>query len=124
MSSLKEHAQSFLTLAAQGKVKEAFDKYVANDFRHHNQYSAGDRQSLLTAMAEAHQANPNKGIDIKHLYEDWNTVVAHSLVMRAKAEDPDIVVVHICRFVDEKIVEMWDVWQLLIPNSPNKNGIF
>ena len=47
--SNKEFATGFLKLAAAGKVDEAYQKYVADDFKHHNQFFKGDRLSLLNA---------------------------------------------------------------------------
>jgi predicted SnoaL-like aldol condensation-catalyzing enzyme len=87
-------------------VQEGFDRFVHQDFIHHNQYFAGDRQSLLDAMTKAHAEDPNKTFVIKQLIEEGDKVVAYSYV---KKETMDIVVVHICRFQDDKIIEMRDV---------------
>lgn len=117
----KQMAVEFLKLAGKGNVKEAYDRFIHPDFIHHNQYFKGDRQSLLTAMEEAHKTHPNKRIDTKHVYEDGNTVITHSHVMKDSAE---IAVVHIFRFQDDKVVELWDLGMLLEPKSPNENGAF
>ena len=119
MSKHKEAAQSFLKMAGTGKVQEAYDQYVASSFIHHNQYFKGDRQSLLTAMQEASRTTPNKSIDVKHVYEDGDTVITHSLVSRQDPEAPDVVVVHIFRFEQDRIVELWDVGQPVSKDSPN-----
>lgn len=68
MSQHKEAAQSFLKMAGGGQVQEAYDRYVAPSFIHHNQYFKGDRQSLLVAMQEAAKTRPNKSVEIKHVY--------------------------------------------------------
>ncbi|XDD49268.1 hypothetical protein AB3N59_12705 [Leptospira sp. WS92.C1] len=44
--------------------------------------------------------------------------------MRENPEEPDIAVVHIFRFEEEKIVELWDLGQFIVKDSPNKNGSF
>ena len=123
MSKHKEAAKSFLTMAGTGKVQEAYDQYVASSFIHHNQYFKGDRQSLLTAMQEASRTTPNKSIDVKHVYEDGETVITHSLVSRQDPEAPDVVVVHIFRFEEDRIVELWDVGQPVSKDSPNAHGM-
>src|SRR3712207_2296644 len=46
MSKHTEAATSFLQMAGTGRVQEAYDRYVASSFIHHNQYFKGDRQSL------------------------------------------------------------------------------
>jgi len=119
--SRKEIATSFLNMVGFGKVQGGYDKFVAPEFIHHNQYFKGDRQSLLDAMAEAHKAQPNKAIEVKSIYEDGDTVITHSLV---KKENVDITVVHIYRFKGDKIVELWDLGQVIDKNSPNENGAF
>ena len=63
MSRHKEAAKSFLEMAGMGKVRDAYDQYVAPSFIHHNPYFKGDRQSLLNAMQEAARTTPNKSID-------------------------------------------------------------
>ena len=89
MSHRKETATSFLKMAGMGKVQEAYDRYVAPSFVHHNQFFKGDRQSLLMAMQEASNTSPNKTIEIKHVYEDDNTVITHSLVTRQDPTAPE-----------------------------------
>jgi len=119
----KERSVSFLKMAGSGDVQNAYDKFVALSFVHHNQYFKGDRQSLLNAMKDASVKSPNKSIDVKHVYEDGNTVVTHSLVTRQNPEEPGIVVVHIFRFESDQIVELWDVGQVISKDSPNENGM-
>ena len=69
MSHHQDAAKAFLKMAGAGNVQEAYDRYIAPSFTHHNQYFKGDRQSLLIAMQEASRTSPNKSIDIKHVYE-------------------------------------------------------
>jgi predicted SnoaL-like aldol condensation-catalyzing enzyme len=123
MSKHKEAAQSFLKLAGTGKVQEAYDQYIAPSFIHHNQYFKGDRRSLLEAMQEASKTSPNKSIEIKRVYEDGDTVITHSVVTRRDADAPAIAVVHIFRFEQDRVVELWDLGQPVSKESPNENGI-
>lgn len=120
----KEIASTFLKMAASGDVQAAYDKFVATDFIHHNQYFKGDRQSLLTAMQEASKTHPNKGIDVKFMLEDGERVACYSQVLRADTAAPPIAVVHMFRFKNNQIVEMWDVGQEVSKDSPNENGMF
>jgi predicted SnoaL-like aldol condensation-catalyzing enzyme len=124
MPNHQEKATSFLKMAGAGRVQEAYDLYVAPSFIHHNQYFKGDRQSLLTAMQEASRTGPNKSIDIKHVYEDGDTVITHSLVTREDLEAPEIAVIHIFRFEQDRIAELWDLGQPISKDSPNENGMF
>ncbi len=119
--TLTEIAHSFLQHVSAGNVAKAFEEYTSPDFIHHNQYFKGGRTDLQQAMAEAHAQSPNKSIVIKHTYTDQKTVITHSLVTKAELE---IAVVHIFRFEAHKIVELWDLGQVIEKNGPNQYGLF
>lgn len=119
--SNKATAIQFLEMCALKSPKEAFAKYVNANFIHHNQYFPGDRDSLMNAMIEADKNQPNKSFTVKHAFEDGDKVALHSRVVK---EAMEIAVVHIMRFENGKVSEMWDVGQVLEKNSPNENGMF
>ena len=119
----KDKAIAFLQMAGRGDVRQAFDDYVARELVHHNVYFKGDRQALLEAMELAHLTSPNRSVDVKRVYRDGETVITHSLVTR-EAAPVAIAVVHIFRFENDKIVELWDCGQALPETSPNANGPF
>lgn len=121
--SNKNKAIDFLKMVAQGKCQQAYDQYIDLDFIHHNQYFKGDRESLMEAMEEAAKANPNKTIEIKHAYEDGDIVITHSHV-RQSYNDRGGAVIHVFKFRSDKVIELWDLGQQLIPDSPNQNGPF
>lgn len=122
-NSLKDKAVSFLQLVASGEVREAFRKHIGPDFRHHNPFFRGDADSLMLAMEENAIKNPHKILEVKRVIEEDDTVAVHSLV-KQKQDDLGGAVVHIFRFHNNLIVEMWDVGQPIPENSPNENGVF
>lgn len=119
--SMKEAAIEFLETCALKSPREAFAKFVGPGFKHHNQYSKGDADSLMRAMTESDQAQPNRKFEIKQVFESGDRVALFSRVVKDSME---IAVVHILRFENGKISEMWDVGQVLDVNSPNENGVF
>jgi predicted SnoaL-like aldol condensation-catalyzing enzyme len=121
MSSNKESAKSFLRLTALGEVEEAFSKHVSPSMKHHNQYFKGDGESLKSAMQENASKMPNKVFEIKMMLEDQDRVMAFS---QLKTSTMELAVVHIMKFRDGKIVELWDLTQPLSKDSPNENGMF
>lgn len=121
--SIKERAVSFLQLTASGKVREAFRSHTASDFCHHNPYFQGDAESLMTAMEENAAENPDKEFVVKHAIQEGDTVAVHSHV-KQHSDDIGAVVVHIFRFHDDRIVELWDIGQPIPEHSPNENGVF
>ena len=119
----KQIATDFLMLASKGNSIEAFSKYVDKNFKHHNIYFKGDGESLMIAMEENAKKNPGKIFEIKRSLQDGNLVAVHSYV-RQKPGDPGAAVVHIFRFEDDKIAELWDLGQPVPLETVNENGIF
>ena len=74
-------------------------------------------------MVEAHQKFPNTTIDVQHVFEEDDLVAVHSRVSHGPGQ-PDISVVHIFRFEDRRIAELWDVGMEAPKDSPNENGLF
>jgi len=118
-----EIAAEFLTMAASGRVREAFERHVARSFTHHNAYFPGDRESLLVAMEESAATEPNKAFTVKQTIESLDRVAVYSHLQRA-GSSTDYAVVHILRFDSTKIVEMWDIAQEIPVESPNALGMF
>lgn len=116
-------AEHFLSLCAGGQVRDAYARYVADDFRHHNAWFPGDRESLLRGMEQSAQAEPNKSFTVKQVIADGDRVAVFSHLRREQA-DVDMAVVHILRFQNGKIVELWDVGQVIPKDSPNGLGVF
>jgi predicted SnoaL-like aldol condensation-catalyzing enzyme len=121
--SQKQTAITFLTLSTSGKIREAYERHVAPNFRHHNAFFKGDRASLMTAMEANAKQNPNKTLIVKQALEDGDRVALFSHV-KLKPEDAGIALVHIFRFEKGQIVELWDLGQPIPPDSPNENGMF
>ena len=119
----KQIAIDFLTLASRGQAREAFDKYVSKNFKHHNIYFKGDRESLMIAMEENAKKNPDKVFEIKRALREGDLVATQAHV-RQKPADPGAGVVHIFRFEDDKIVELWDLGQPVPLETVNENGMF
>ena len=122
-ASRRRSAVEFLTLAASGQVREAFERYVHPHFRHHNPHFAGDRESLLQGMQQNASAFPEKTLTIQRSLEDGNLVTLHSRV-QLRPEHAGVAVVHLFRFEGDLIAELWDVGQPVPDESPNQNGVF
>lgn len=119
--SNKQAAIDFLMTCALRSPKEAFGSYVNPNFKHHNQYFKGDADSLMNAMIEADKSAPNRSFNVKQVFEEGDRVALYSQVIKDQME---IAVVHILRFENGKISEMWDVGQVIEKDSPNENGLF
>lgn len=123
MSTRKEIAVAFLRLAASGRAREGFEKYGGPGFRHHNPHFNASPEALMDAMDENARQNPQKQLAVQHAVEEGDVVAVHSCVQH-NAQDRGVAVVHIFRFANDRIVELWDVAQPVPDRSPNTNGMF
>ena len=119
----KEIVTAFLTLATSGKVREAYEKYIHPDFRHHNPYFKGDRESLLVGMEESGKEFPNKTYETVRALEDGDLVAVHGRV-RLDPNMPEIALMHIFKFKDNLIIDEWEAAQEVSKECPNENGVF
>jgi predicted SnoaL-like aldol condensation-catalyzing enzyme len=119
--SNKASAENFLKLASAGRVREAYAKYVHPEFRHHNAYFKGDRESLLAGMEENARQFPDKRYQTLRALEEGDLVTIHGKVSLG---DSQWSVIHIFRFRDGKIIEEWEASQQALAESPNEYGIF
>ncbi len=119
----KEVATEFQTMIVAGNIDEAYEKYVDMNGRHHNAYFPAGFESLKKAMKENHQQFPDKHLKIQHVLGDGELVAVHSHII-LKPSDPGIATVHLYRFENSKIVEMWDVGQAILADNPNTDGVF
>lgn len=117
-----ETAVRFLRLAATGEVQAAYDQFVGEHFRHHCPYFPGDRESLLLAMQQSAERDPNKSFDVQRVVASADHAFVHSRLTRQ--DGSEISVVHIFRFENGKIVELWDVAQAVPQDTPNEYGMF
>lgn len=121
--SRKELAVSFLQVASSGNARQAYRKYVHPQFRHHNPYFKGDRESLLAGMEESGAKFPNKVFEAVRTLEDGDFVVVHGKV-RLNPDMPEIALIHIFRFDGDLIIEEWEAAQEVPQGSPNEYGMF
>ncbi len=123
MQTKKAMAQHFLKLAAKGNSREAFKLYTRKDFKHHNVYFKGDAETLMKAIEEDAKINPDKIFEIQRALEDGDLVAIHSR-FRQNPNDTDWAVMHIFRFENDKVVELWDFAQAAPTEIINENGMF
>lgn len=68
----RDAAVSFLHLLSSGKVKEAYDRYIAPDFRHHNPYFRGEAGALCAAMEQHNAEFPHNRFRDGLIVEEWD----------------------------------------------------
>lgn len=122
-SSHKDAAQRFLRLVTEGKIQEAYDTYAGPEFRHHNPWYPSDAASLCKGMQESHENFPEKIFTIRNVAAEGDLVMVHSS-LRLQQSMPEMAVVHVFRFQDGRIAEMWDIGQQQPEEMANELGMF
>lgn len=118
----KTAAESFLKLVCSD-VDRAYAEFIAPNFRHHNVWFPGDADALKKGMADNLRQNPQKKLTIKQSIEEGDRVLVMSHVTFTPA-DRGYALMHLFRFENGRIAELWDVAQEIPENSPNSNGAF
>jgi len=119
----KDSAVDYLRLVVAGKIDDAYTKYIDMQGKHHNVYFPAGFPALKQAMIENHTQFPNKQLMVKNVLGDGNLVAVHSNIVLTPGE-PGMAAVHIFRFKEDRIVEMWDTGQAIPADSPNQAGAF
>lgn len=120
-STLSEIALEFIHRARRGDITGAEALCTANA-RHHNPWFAPGMPTLLAAIAEADRDAPDGSFEPLRTIEGPDHVAIHSRV-RHKPDEPGMACVHIFRFEDGRIADLWDVAQAIPPESPNTDGM-
>jgi predicted SnoaL-like aldol condensation-catalyzing enzyme len=129
-SNRKGIVTDFFHLTSEGRPKDGL-KYFAADCVQHNPFVNGGMNVLLDSMAAVQKeqgekfANPT--ILIKHMLEQGDTMAVHTQILYSK-DDPSeggLRQVHIFRFgANNKIVEYWDITQVIEREMPHAANAF
>lgn len=119
----KEKALDFLNTVVKGDIDEAYEKYVDMAGKHHNIYYPAGFAVLKQGMKDSEKEFPNKKFKTYLALEDGELVAVYSQVTLVPKEK-EVAVVHIFRFGNGKIVEMWDTGQIIPADIPNSDGAF
>lgn len=119
----KNNAVTFIKMASSGKVREAYQNFVGAGFRHHNPYFEGSADALMAGMEENAHQYPEKALDVKRTIAEGDFVVVHVHV-RHQPDELGFATVHIFRFENGRIVELWDLGQPVPEESLNQYGMF
>ncbi len=122
MQDNKRTAVDFLHLVTKGRIEEAYERFVDMSGKHHNVYFAAGFAALKAAMQENDRLMPNKKFTVKNVVGEADLVTVHSHLLMEPGKE--LVVFHMMRFKNGKIVEFWDCGQMIPPENPNRDGAF